>query len=771
MGKSTILLESVINAALIEAQKNHHEFLTPELFFYYGMLPIDYIADGLKDVGINTTKLQKQLRNYIKTLERVPDNIKYEIELSYNLKQALINAEKTAKKINKKDISLFDLLTGILTLEEQCPLQAFILSVSKFTAETLAMMYLLNNSDPIEHTEWHHADDDLLYLNADTKDSNDNYDDIEEYDTDPDWKTLVTKINGTQTSHNPLIGRSTELERTIHVLCKKERHNVLYVGEPGVGKTAMVYGLLNAMQIGEPYMPQFLGTADVYQLDPTTLLAGTQFRGDFEKRIKIIMDGLSKCESAIVYIDDIHTIIGMGAGNEGGTDASNMMLQYMDKDNIRFIGTMSYKDYTQKFSQNKAISRRFQTIEIKEPSTKEAIDILLGIMPIYETYHMVKYRNKPEIAKFAVEMSSKYIGNRFLPEKAIDLIDEAGAYRESHPLQGQYKTQWVDKELVGDMLRKVCNIANIPDSNDDTETASLMKLESKIKAKIYGQNDAIHQVVEAILMSKAGLSDMQKPIASFLFVGQTGVGKTEIVKVLAQELGTDLVRFDMSEYTEKHTVAKLIGSPAGYVGYDDGGLLTTAIRQKPNCVLLLDEIEKAHPDIYNILLQIMDYASLTDNKGQKADFRHVILVMTSNAGAQYAHQATVGFYGASAGSAMMTAVKKTFKPEFINRLSATVLFNDINKEMAALILEKKLNELRGRIKARKITLDITQQATDELLRRGFSPQYGAREIDRVINSAINPLLTKEILFGSLKNGGHTTLDFVNGEMILSKTTE
>jgi ATP-dependent Clp protease ATP-binding subunit ClpA len=320
------------------------------------------------------------------------------------------------------------------------------------------------------------------------------------------------------------------------------------------------------------------------------------------------------------------------------------------------------------------------------------------------------------------------------------------------------------------MLRKVCNIANIPDSDDDTETATLMKLESKIKAKIYGQDDAIHQVVEAILMSKAGLSDMQKPIASFLFVGQTGVGKTEIVKVLAQELGTDLVRFDMSEYTEKHTVAKLIGSPAGYVGYDDGGLLTTAIRQKPNCVLLLDEIEKAHPDIYNILLQIMDYASLTDNKGQKADFRHVILVMTSNAGAQYAHQATVGFNGASAGSAMMTAVKKTFKPEFINRLSATVLFNDINKEMAALILDKKINELRSRIKARKITLELTQQATDELLRRGFSPQYGAREIDRVINSTINPLLTKEILFGSLKNGGHTTLDFVNGEMILSKTT-
>ena len=419
------------------------------------------------------------------------------------------------------------------------------------------------------------------------------------------------------------------------------------------------------------------------------------------------------------------------------------------------------------------MTRRFQTVDIKEPSVDETVAILESLLPLYEQFHGVKYRNKKDTARYAVEMSNKYITNRYQPEKSIDLLDESGAYRQAHPIMkpeggAQAEKQWVDKKVIGEMIQKICNLSNIPDRDDEDETKRLSKLADNIKAKIFGQDEAVKQISEAILMSKAGLLDMQKPIASFLFVGQTGVGKTEIAKVLANELNVELVRFDMSEYTEKHTVAKLIGSPAGYVGYDDGGLLTDAIRKSPNCVLLLDEIEKAHSDIYNILLQIMDYASLTDNKGQKSDFRHVILIMTSNAGAQYAHQATVGFNGATAGSAMLSAVKKTFKPEFINRLSATVLFNDINEQMASLILQKKLGELSDRLKAKNITLNLTDASFKELLDKGFSPQYGAREIDRVLNSSLTPLLMHEILFGKLKKGGEAMIDFDGKELTVKK---
>ncbi|MBR2202511.1 MAG: AAA family ATPase, partial [Bacteroidales bacterium] len=572
------------------------------------------------------------------------------------------------------------------------------------------------------------------------------------------WMQLVTKINGSYKNHNPLIGREEELARTIHILCKKERHNVLYIGEPGVGKTAMIYGLLKAFDDIEPYAPEHLRKAEVYQLDLTDLMAGANYRGELENRIKAIMEGASKHESVIIYIDDIHHLVGLGSGGNDNTDASSMMLPYMDMPNIRFIGTTSYKAFNQQILGHKALTRRFQTVDIKEPSVDETVAILESLLPLYEQFHGVKYRNKKDTARYAVEMSNKHITNRYQPEKSIDLLDESGAYRQAHPIMkpeggAQAEKQWVDKKVIGEMIQKICNLSNIPDRDDEDETKRLSKLADNIKAKIFGQDEAVKQISEAILMSKAGLLDMQKPIASFLFVGQTGVGKTEIAKVLANELNVELVRFDMSEYTEKHTVAKLIGSPAGYVGYDDGGLLTDAIRKSPNCVLLLDEIEKAHSDIYNILLQIMDYASLTDNKGQKSDFRHVILIMTSNAGAQYAHQATVGFNGATAGSAMLSAVKKTFKPEFINRLSATVLFNDINEQMASLILQKKLGELSDRLKAKNITLNLTDASFKELLDKGFSPQYGAREIDRVLNSSLTPLLMREILFGKLKKGG------------------
>ena len=573
------------------------------------------------------------------------------------------------------------------------------------------------------------------------------------------WRKLVTCLNDTWEDHNPLVGRKKELERTIQVLCRKEKNNPLHIGEPGVGKTALVYGLAQFISTTVWNIPERLKGSKIYQLDIGTLLAGTQFRGDFEKRIKEVMDGIMRESSRnIVYIDEIHNLVGAGATGEGSMDASNMLKPYLESGKIRFIGSTTYDEYNRHFSKSKGLVRRFQQIDIAEPTAEEALEILKRLKKNYEKFHGVYYADKA--LEFAVTASDKFINERFLPDKAIDLIDEAGAYREMNPIRGQ-KRQTVDKALIADILSKVCKVDAMAMKEDDND--ALETLYERISSKIYGQDEAVRQVVEAVQMSKAGLLDDNKPLASLLFVGPTGVGKTEVARVLAKELGIELVRFDMSEYTEKHTVAKLIGSPAGYVGYEDGGLLTDAIRKTPNCVLLLDEIEKAHQDIYNILLQVMDYARLTDNKGRKADFRHVILIMTSNAGAQYAAQANIGFQGSvSRGEAMLKQVKKTFKPEFINRLSGTVVFNDMDKTMATLILRKKLGELQEKLSARQVKMTLTDEAFDYLLKEGFTQEYGAREMDRVITSKLKPLLMREILFGSLKKGGSAIVELKDG---------
>jgi len=592
-------------------------------------------------------------------------------------------------------------------------------------------------------------------------------DDGEEEETTGDsnsnepWRRLVTCLNDTYQNHNPLIGRKEELQRTIQVLCRKEKNNPLHIGEPGVGKTALVYGLAEFIATNRWDVPKRLKGSKIYQLDLGTLLAGTQFRGDFEKRIKEVMDGItSEADNNIVYIDEIHNLVGAGGNSEGTMDASNMLKPYLEAGNIRFIGSTTYEEYNRHFSKSKGLVRRFQQIDIAEPSQEEALEILKQLKKNYEQYHGVYYADKA--LDFAVSASAKYINERYLPDKAIDLIDEAGAYREMHPISSQ-KRQTVDKSLIADILSKTCKIDALAMKEDDN--AALETLYERISNKIYGQDEAVRQVVEAVQMSKAGLLDDNKPLASLLFVGPTGVGKTEVAKVLAKELGIELLRFDMSEYTEKHTVAKLIGSPAGYVGYEDGGLLTDAIRKTPNCVLLLDEIEKAHQDIYNILLQVMDYAKLTDNKGRKADFRNVILIMTSNAGAQFAAQANIGFSGnVSRGEAMLKQVKKTFKPEFINRLSGTVVFNDMDKTMATLILRKKLGELQEKLSAKKVEMSLSNDTFEYLLNEGFTKEYGAREMDRVITGKLKPLLMREILFGSLKKGGKIQIKIADSKL-------
>ena len=606
---------------------------------------------------------------------------------------------------------------------------------------------------------------DFWYDDDDEDDGidNDEYDDPEGWQTGKrhpsDWHKLVTCISDKVDQHNPLIGREKELDRTIQVLCRAEKNNPLHVGEPGVGKTALVFGL--AKLINENQVPDRLKGARIYGMDIGQMLAGSQYRGDFEKRIKMVMDGAAKEGNVIIYIDEIHNMIGAGRGSDGGPDASNMLKQYLEAGDIRFIGSTTYEEYNRYMAKSKGIVRRFQQIDIKEPSVDEAIKILEGLQHKYNIYHGVTYRK--DALEYAVRASDKYISNRFLPDKAIDLMDEAGAYLEVHPANRQ--RSYVTKAVIQQILTKVCKIDAAAIKDEDN--SALASLRQRMLDKIYGQDTAVDKVVEAVMMAKAGLIDDDKPMASLLFVGPTGVGKTEVARVLARELGIELVRFDMSEYTEKHAVAKLIGSPAGYVGYEDGGQLTDAIRKTPNCVLLLDEIEKAHSDIYNILLQVMDYARLTDNKGQKADFRNVILIMTSNAGAQYASQANIGFAGnVSRGQAMLAQVKKTFRPEFINRLSDTVVFHDMDRHMAELILDKKLAQLADKLSAKGVSIELTSQTREQLLKWGFTKEYGAREMDRVIGNRLKPVLMKALLFGKLKKGGKAVVKLEGKELVI-----
>lgn len=607
---------------------------------------------------------------------------------------------------------------------------------------------------------WYDDDDDN---DEDDGIDNDEYDDPEGWQTGKrhpsDWHKLVTCISDKVDQHNPLIGREKELDRTIQVLCRAEKNNPLHVGEPGVGKTALVFGL--AKLINENQVPDRLKGARIYGMDIGQMLAGSQYRGDFEKRIKMVMDGAAKEGNVIIYIDEIHNMIGAGRGSDGGPDASNMLKQYLEAGDIRFIGSTTYEEYNRYMAKSKGIVRRFQQIDIKEPSVDEAIKILEGLQHKYNIYHGVTYRK--DALEYAVRASDKYISNRFLPDKAIDLMDEAGAYLEVHPANRQ--RSYVTKAVIQQILTKVCKIDAAAIKDEDN--SALASLRQRMLDKIYGQDTAVDKVVEAVMMAKAGLIDDDKPMASLLFVGPTGVGKTEVARVLARELGIELVRFDMSEYTEKHAVAKLIGSPAGYVGYEDGGQLTDAIRKTPNCVLLLDEIEKAHSDIYNILLQVMDYARLTDNKGQKADFRNVILIMTSNAGAQYASQANIGFAGnVSRGQAMLAQVKKTFRPEFINRLSDTVVFHDMDRHMAELILDKKFAQLADKLSAKGVSIELTPQTREQLLKWGFTKEYGAREMDRVIGNRLKPVLMKALLFGKLKKGGKAVVKLEGKELVI-----
>ena len=713
---------NIIYQAIEYSHEKGYEYVTPEILLLM-ILDNGIFSEAFENCGGSTEMLRDYLKEYAEEYIDRADTEKPEFSDGVN---ALLNiAARSAFNSGSKEVCLRHLIHGLWQLDD-CYAVYFIEKQGISEADLLQEMAV--------------TEEVLSEIGEKAKSEDSD-------EAQSGWKLYAPCLNETLTDVNPLIGRQAELDRTIQILCRK------------VGKTALTYGLVQLIRKGD--IPEPLKDAKVFALDLGGMLAGTQYRGDFEKRFKNVLAEIGKEQSPIIYIDEIHNLSGAGAVGEGSFDASNMLKPYLSDGKIRFIGATTFEEYKKYFEKNKSLVRRFQNVEIKEPDEEETIKILEGLKSKYEKFHKVRYSRG--VLEYAVHMSAKYINERCLPDKAIDLIDEAGAYRKLHP--SEKKTNTVDKAVINEVLTTICRVPVETVSTDDI--SGLAGLEKRLKKRIFGQDEAIDQVVNAVKFSKAGLIEENKPLASLLFVGPTGVGKTEIAKSLADELGVKLIRFDMSEYGEKHAVAKLIGSPAGYVGYEDGGLLTEAIRKTPSAVLLLDEIEKAHSDIYNILLQVMDYATLTDNQGRKADFRNVVVIMTSNAGADRIGKSTIGFQSSDLNASVISeAVKQTFQPEFRNRLNKIVVFNSMDDKMAQLIVDKKLSELAEQLSAKKILFSADKNARTLVQSKGISQEFGAREVDRVIRNEIKPLFVDEILFGSLKNGGSLTLSAADGSFTI-----
>ena len=737
-----------VNNILVEAyefaKKNNHEFVTAE-HILYAMTFEERFIEVIKELEGDIDKLRRDLLDYLNNYIEIDESGK--IQESYNFQQVILRASEQSIYASSNSISMEHIISAIYDLEH-----------------SYAQYYLLEQG--IEKRELlyklcHDQIDDTYYINDDEDDNEDlDNKERESQKKEPLIKSLTSNLNEYVKNEytDPLIGRDEILNRTIQILCRRTKNNPIHVGEPGVGKTAITLGL--ARLINEGKVPEKIKNAEIFSLDIGATLAGTKYRGDFEERIKKVLNEISNHENPIVYIDEIHTIVGAGAIGGGSLDTSNLLKPYLMDGKIKFIGATTFDEYKKYFEKDKALSRRFQTIEVKETSVEETIKIIEGLKSNYETYHNVKYTN--EAIKVAVELSSKYINDRFLPDKAIDIIDEAGSYISMNRKDSNEKI--IDEKTIEEVISKVCHIPKNTVEKD--EISSLKELEDNLEKNIFGQNKAIHEVVRCIKMSRAGLNEENKPISSLLFVGPTGVGKTQLSKTLAESLGVKLIRFDMSEYAEKHAAAKLIGAPPGYVGYEEGGLLTDTIRKNPYCVLLLDEVEKAHPDILNVLLQVMDYATLSDNQGRKADFRNVVLIMTSNAGAKNIGKSVIGFgERVIKGEAIMEEVKKFFSPEFRNRLDKIVVFNHLNNEMALDIARKELNKFNEQLLKKNVKVNFDDKCISFVANKGVSQEYGAREIIRIINQEIKPMLVDEILFGSLNKGGEITLDVKDNKFI------
>lgn len=733
----TNIVNEVILKAYEEAKTNNCEYVTVEHLLYVSLYYYKVI-ESLKECGANIEELKNNLKIYIdEYITKVDD---FEPLESVGFQQVIIIANAQVESCGKDVIDIEHLLASIYTLEDSYA--KYYLLDQGVTKRDL--VYNLSNSIEEEYEV-----EDEEYDDYEIEEEIKNESVIDKY------ALKLTEIANNEKS-DPLIGRDDVLNRTIQILCRRNKNNPIHIGEPGVGKTSITLGLAKLILDGK--VPDKLKEAEIFSLDIGSMLSGTKYRGDFEERIKKVLDNIKKHENPIVYIDEIHNIVGAGALSGSSLDASNLLKPYLLDGKIRFIGASTFDEYKKYFEKDKGLNRRFQKIEIKEPSSIETIEIINGLKNNYEGFHNVKYTDKA--IESAVILSEKYINDKFLPDKAIDIIDEAGAYARINSCNEEEIL--IEEDLIENIISKVCNIPK--QTVESNEINSLKNLENNLKSNVFGQDEAIKEVTRCIKLSRAGLNEDNKPVASMLFVGPTGVGKTEVAKRISKTLGIDLIRFDMSEYIEKHSASKLIGAPPGYVGYEEGGLLTDSIRKNPHCVLLLDEIEKAHVDILNVLLQVMDNATLTDNQGRKSDFKNVIIIMTSNAGAKNIGKNFVGFGDRCMNSqAIDDEVKKIFSPEFRNRLNKIVKFNHVDYDMAVNISKKELEKFKQNLNKKNILIDFGSSCVEYISKKGVSKEFGAREIIRIIDSKLKPLFVDEILFGDLRNGGRCTVDVINGE--------
>ncbi|MBW1679427.1 MAG: ATP-dependent Clp protease ATP-binding subunit ClpA [Deltaproteobacteria bacterium] len=733
-------LELTFAAAVQEAKIRRHGLLTIE-HILYALLHDTTGSRILRLCGAKIPDLKKKLEKFFSEhLEILPENSNKEIIKTAAFQRILQRAILQVQFSEKKEVDAGDILAAIF--EEENNYAVYFLKSQGITRLDV-LNYISHGLSKISEDEWQKDAEDQKDKPAGKQKSSNA---VEQFTVD-----LIEKAKSGQI--DPLIGRQSELERTIQVLGRRLKNNPIFVGDPGVGKTAIVEGL--ALKIVKGEVPEVFLDIGIYTLDMGSLLAGTKFRGDFEARLKGVLSELKKRPGTILAIDEIHTVVGAGATSGGSMDASNILKPILASGKLRCIGSTTYEEYKNHFEKDRALSRRFQKIEISEPTVSETIEILKGLKSHYETHHGVKYT--PSAIKAAVDLATKHINDRYLPDKAIDVIDEAGAIFKVSPAHNRRMNI-----TPRDIEKVVARMAKVPlRSVSSSDKLQLQNLGGDLKSKVFGQDEAIKNLVTAIKRSRAGLRIPDQPIGSFLFIGPTGVGKTEVVKQLASVLGVNFLRFDMSEYMEKHAVARLIGAPPGYIGFEQGGLLTDAIRKNPYSVLLLDEIEKAHVDIFNILLQIMDHATLTDNNGKKADFRHVILMMTSNAGAREMSASDIGFSGNGSedkSAKGKKAIEKLFNPEFRNRLDGVITFHSLSIATMEKIVDKFMAELNTQLVHQKARIRLSPQARNWLARHGYDPVFGARPLARLIQKEIKDSLSDEILFGKLTNGGEVFID-------------
>ena len=736
-------LEQNLNTAFKIAQTQKHEFVTVE-HLLLALLDNSDAIQLLSSNNINTEKLRVELEEFIgSTTPKTSDESKLEIQPTLGFQRVIQRAVFHVQSSGKEEVNGSNILVAIFSEKE---------SQSVFLLE----QYGLTRLDAVSYLS-HGKSDKQNNSETEINESNEpeSNNALEQYTTNLNKEALEGRVD-------PLIGRTKEIERVVQILARRSKNNPLLVGESGVGKTAIAEGL--AKLITENKVPELIKDSVIYSLDMGALLAGTKYRGDFEERLKAVLNALEEDATAILFIDEIHTIIGAGATSGGVMDASNLLKPALAKRGLQFLGSTTYKEFRGIFEKDRALSRRFQKVEVTEPSIEETFDILKGLKDRFEEHHNIRYTDGS--LRAASSLASKHINDRYLPDKAIDVVDEAGARQNLLPSSKRKKTI---NEL--DIEKIVASIARIPEKTVSTsDKKSLEKLEENLKRVIFGQDEAVEKLSSAIKLARAGLRVDEKPVGSFLFSGPTGVGKTEVSKQLALIMGIEFVRFDMSEYMERHTVSRLIGAPPGYVGYDQGGLLTESVNKHPHSVILLDEIEKAHPEVFNILLQVMDHGTLTDNNGRKADFRNTIVIMTTNTGAQDMSRASMGFQSQDHSSDATEMIKKTFSPEFRNRLDGIIQFNPLPTEVIRTVVDKFLVELQVQLDVQKVQLEVSEDARDWLLENGYDKNMGARPMQRLIQNTIKTVLAEEILFGKLsKAGGIASVTLENGKINVNLT--